>query len=89
MVHLPGLEPGFTLLGLPTYKDGALTIELEVHTLVGATGFEPATSRTLSERTTKLCYAPKLVEGRGYAPLRSACKADKLLLHQPSIYGGE
>ena len=29
-----------------------------------------------------------LVEGRGYAPLHSACKADKLLLHQPSIYGG-
>jgi hypothetical protein len=29
-----------------------------------------------------------LVEGRGYAPLRSACKADKLLLHQPSISVG-
>ena len=36
------------------------------------------------------CYTTLsiLVEGRGYAPLRSACKADKLLLHQPSINTG-
>ena len=31
LVHPPGLEPGFTLLGLATYKDAALTIELWVH----------------------------------------------------------
>ena len=28
LVEDPGLEPGFTLLGLATYKDAALTIEL-------------------------------------------------------------
>ena len=36
------------------------------------------------------CYTTLsiMVEGRGYAPLHSACKADKLLLHQPSINVG-
>ena len=28
--------------------------------LVGARGFEPPTSRSQTERTTRLCYAPKL-----------------------------
>ena len=27
--------------------------------LVGARGFEPPTSRSQTERTTRLCYAPK------------------------------
>ena len=28
--------------------------------LVGARGFEPPTSRSQTERTTRLCYAPKV-----------------------------
>ncbi len=31
--------------------------------LVGARGFEPPTSRSQTERTTRLCYAPKLESG--------------------------
>ena len=27
--------------------------------MVGARGFEPPTSRSQTERTTRLCYAPK------------------------------
>ncbi len=38
--------------------------------LVGARGFEPPTSRSQTERTTRLCYAPKggilIQEGRIY-----------------------
>jgi hypothetical protein len=29
--------------------------------LVGARGFEPPTSRSQTERTTRLCYAPKVM----------------------------
>jgi hypothetical protein len=28
--------------------------------LVGVEGFEPSTSRTQTERTTRLCYTPKI-----------------------------
>ena len=29
--------------------------------MVGARGFEPPTSRSQTERTTRLCYAPKTI----------------------------
>jgi hypothetical protein len=36
-------------------------ILMGVSLLVGARGFEPPTSRSQTERTTRLCYAPKIL----------------------------
>ena len=41
---------------------------------IGARGFEPPTSRSQTERTTRLCYAPKLFE----TPLKVARHSSKL-----------
>ena len=42
--------------------------------LVGARGFEPPTSRSQTERTTRLCYAPKhfsiMEKGRAHSMKR-------------------
>ena len=34
-------------------------MKVAVTIMVGARGFEPPTSRSQTERTTRLCYAPK------------------------------
>ena len=46
---------------------------------VGMTGFEPATSRSQSECSTKLSYIPKWVK-RGSNPRQPPCKGDTLPL---------
>ena len=41
------------------------------NSMVGKTGFEPATSWSQTTRTTKLCYFPnkKMVRPKGFEPL--------------------
>jgi hypothetical protein len=43
--------------------------------VVGARGFEPPTSRSQTERTTRLCYAPSLLRKLGNLPNRRAILA--------------
>ena len=64
-----------------------MTRALNVAEVVGATGFEPATSRSRTERSTKLSHAPMtkrqcstrgwlLVSPNQTAPLVVMCQAD-------------
>src|SRR5204863_9119702 len=45
---------------------------MDLRKLVGATGFEPATSRSQSERSTRLSHAPTLLKSQTPNPNRNS-----------------
>ena len=72
---VPWATVGYTLRAdyfghkLPTRKNRTVRQHLSkflmcVRIVVGARGFEPPTSRSQTERTTRLCYAPNLITRR-------------------------
>ena|SRR5687768_15409161 len=58
--------------------------------MVGATGFEPATSRSQSERSTRLSYAPTATQftiemsARGFAENSSRHRAHRVIVDFPT-----
>ena len=69
------LDPKWTPPLLQQHRYRSMTGHIKRSTLVGATGFEPATSRRPAERATKLRHAPWCArQSKAFRPTQGNCQ---------------